>query len=89
MIFFVVKSSSLFRMKKNLILCFSFFLIHTIYSQNFNFQEVAAYKEFSTFKIKEITQDKFNNIYLSTSKGLLKFDGISITSVNFKGNKQS
>ncbi len=89
MIFFVVKSSSLFKIKKNLILCFSFFLIHTTYSQEFNFQEVATYKEFSTFKIKEITQDKFNNIYFSTSKGLLKFDGISITLVNFNGNKQS
>jgi two-component system sensor histidine kinase LytS len=89
MIFFVVKSSLLFRMKKNLILCFSFFLIHTTYSQEFNFQEVATYKEFSSFKIKEITQDKFNNIYFSTSKGLLKFDGISITLVNFNGNKQS
>jgi two-component system sensor histidine kinase LytS len=89
MIFFVVKFSSLFRMKKNLILCFSFFLIHAIYSQEFNFQEVAAYKEFSTFKIKEITQDKFNNIYFSTSKGLLKFDGIAITLVKSKGNKQS
>jgi ligand-binding sensor domain-containing protein len=76
-------------MKKNLILCFSFFLIHTTYSQDFNFQEVATYKEFSSFKIKEITQDKFNNIYFSTSKGLLKFDGISITLVNFNGNKQS
>ena len=89
MIFFVVKSSPLFKMKKNLILCFSFFLINTAYSQEFNFQEVATYKEFSSFKIKEITQDKFNNIYFSTSKGLLKFDGISITLVNFNGNKQS
>lgn len=87
--FFVVKSSSFFKMKKSLILCFSFFLIQTIYSQESNFQEVAAYKEFSSYKIKEITQDQFNNIYVSTNKGLLKFDGISMALVNFKGGKQS
>ena len=89
MIYFTFKYHSLFRVKKNLILFFSFFLINTIFSQESIFQEVEAYKEFKNYKIKEITQDEFNNIWLITSRGLLKFDGVSIELRQFKGSEQS
>ena len=89
MIYFTFKYHSLFRVKKNLILFFSFFLINTIFSQESIFQEVEAYKEFKNYKIKEITQDEFNNIWLITSRGLLKFDGVSIEPRQFKGSEQS
>jgi two-component system sensor histidine kinase LytS len=58
-------------------------------SQENNFQKVEAFKKFENFNVQEITQDKFNNIWLSTNKGLLKFDGISITNFDFKIDESS
>ncbi|WP_299667589.1 histidine kinase [uncultured Polaribacter sp.] len=53
-------------------------------AQENSFQKVEAFKEFRNYKINEITQDKFYNIWLATSKGVLKFDGVSITNFDFK-----
>jgi two-component system sensor histidine kinase LytS len=64
-----------------LLFILSFFVTN---SQENSFQKVHAFKEFENFKVQEITQDKFNNIWLSTNKGLLKFDGISITNFDFE-----
>jgi hypothetical protein len=89
MIFFTITAHSLLRMKKNLILCFSFLLINTLYSQRNKFQEIKTNKESEHYKISEITQDKFNNIWLATNKGLLKFDGIKSTPFVFNVQKQS
>ena len=66
-----------------LIVLHFFFLINVLQSQENNFQKVEAFKEFRNYQIEEITQDKFNNIWLATNKGLLKFDGISIKSYDF------
>ena len=52
-------------------------------SQENNFKEITAFNEFKDCTIKEITQDKYNNIWLATNKGLLKFNGVSIKSYDF------
>ncbi|AUC84461.1 hypothetical protein CW731_03720 [Polaribacter sp. ALD11] len=77
------------RVTKNLILIFSFFLINILHAQESSFEEVAAFKEFKNHTIKEITQDTFNNIWLATNKGLLKFDGVSIKEYDFKIGESS
>ena len=89
MIFFANTAHSSLRMKKNLILCFSYLLINALYSQENKFQEVESYKEFKDYKISEITQDKFHNIWLATNNGLLKFNGITNTLFDFKVKKTS
>jgi two-component system sensor histidine kinase LytS len=75
------------RLKRYLLLFLLFLSAFNINSQENNFQKVEAFKRFENFTINEITQDRFNKIWLDTSKGLLKFDGVSIT--NFKIGESS
>jgi sensor histidine kinase YesM len=73
------------RMRENLLFIILFFLlILTTHSQENSFQQVEAFTAYKNYKIEEITQDKFNNIWFATNKGLLKFDGVSITNSDFK-----
>ena len=69
-----------------LLFILSFFVTN---SQENSFQKVEAFKAFENFKVQEITQDETNNIWLSTNKGLLKFNGISITNFNFEMDASS
>lgn len=85
---FTLKSLSislLKRKKKYLIFLFlSFFLINTTQSQENDFKEVEAFKEFKNTEILTITQDQFNNIWLGTNQGLLRFDGNEIKNFELK-----
>jgi two-component system sensor histidine kinase LytS len=69
-----------------LLFILSFFVTN---SQENSYQKVQVFKEFENFTVQEITQDKFNNIWLSTNKGLLKFDGISFTNFDFEIDESS
>ncbi|WP_405604519.1 histidine kinase [Polaribacter sp. Asnod1-A03] len=55
-----------------------FLSIFSAHAQENNFEKIKAYNDFSNYQIKEITQDTFNNIWLATNKGLLKYNGKSI-----------
>tara|TARA_R110002049_G_scaffold25354_2_gene89153 strand:- start:6637 stop:8682 length:2046 start_codon:yes stop_codon:yes gene_type:complete len=87
--FFWLKRYSYTRILKLLILFFSFFLVNSIYSQENNFKEIEAFKEFKNYTIEKIIQDNYNNIWLASNKGLLKFDGNSVKNYDFKVGESS
>ncbi|WP_189663016.1 histidine kinase [Polaribacter sp. IC073] len=72
-----------------LLLFFSFFLINALHAQENSFEEIAVFNEFKNYKIKEISQDASNNIWLATNKGVLKFDGLSIKQYDIQIGKSS
>ncbi|MCG1036932.1 sensor histidine kinase [Polaribacter sargassicola] len=79
-----------FRVKKQITLLFILFLSTFFgYSQENNFQKIIAYNDFKSYKIKEIKQDQFNNVWLATNQGLLKYNGKTIINFNFKTDKLS
>ena len=67
------------KIKRCLLVLLLFFSTFNINSQENNYQKVEAFEGYENFTVNQITQDRFNKIWLSTSKGLLKFDGVSIT----------
>jgi two-component system sensor histidine kinase LytS len=69
--------------KRNSFLSLMLTIAFTISAQENSFQKIEAFKEFSKYTIKEITQDKFNNIWFATNRGLLKFNGVSIIASNY------
>ena len=77
-------------LKRNFVGVFLFFLlILATNAQENSFKEITTFKEFKSYKITAIAQDTFNNIWLATNKGLLKFNGISITNYDFKIGESS
>lgn len=67
----------------NNIFIFIFFLINATNAQENSYKEVPSFKEFKNTTIYQITQDTFNNIWLATNKGLLRFNGEEIKSFDF------
>jgi two-component system sensor histidine kinase LytS len=65
--------------KRKSFLFLMFSIAFSMHAQKNSFQKVGAFKEFKNHTIKAITQDKFNNIWFATNRGLLKFNGVLIT----------
>jgi two-component system sensor histidine kinase LytS len=86
---FLIPYQSERRLKRYLLLFLLFLSAFHISSQENSFQKVEAFRGFENFTVNEITQDSFNQIWLATSKGLLKFDGVSITTCDFKDHESS
>ncbi|QTE23022.1 sensor histidine kinase [Polaribacter cellanae] len=81
-----VKSNSFQLILKRNLLCFIFsvLFINAVFSQETNFEKLEVFKDYTSYKISDIHQDKNKYLWFSSDKGILRFDGEKITKFNTK-----
>ncbi|WP_299017244.1 histidine kinase [uncultured Polaribacter sp.] len=78
--FLAVVANFLLNFKRSLSTILMLHCLHSAAQEN-TFKKITGSKN---FKIHTITQDDYNNIWLATNKGLVKYDGIALKNYDFK-----